>query len=148
MNAINYFFEDVKSCKHQLPTKRWIKQCVGKENHFLGCINFIFCSDEYLRSINAKYLKKTYLTDVISFKHMPPKTTRTVSNKDNAVFGDIFISIERVNENKTTYKTIFAKELQRVMIHGVLHLIGYKDASQKEKELMTKKENKYINLLK
>ena len=146
MNTLNYFFEDAKSCKHQLPAKKWIKQCLTQEGFNVGCINFIFCSDEYLRSINQKYLKKTYLTDVISFKHTPPKNT--ANNKGKVVFGDVFISIDRVKENKTTYKTIFAKELQRVMIHGVLHLIGYKDASQKEKELMTKKENKYINLLK
>ncbi len=146
MNNINYFFEDTKSCKHQLPTKKWIKQCLNQEDFNLGCINFIFCSDEYLRSLNKKYLKKTYLTDVISFKHTPPKTI--VNSAEKVVFGDIFISIERVKENKTTYKTIFAKELRRVMIHGVLHLIGYEDASPKEKEVMTKKENKYINLLK
>ena len=146
MNRVNYFFEDVKNCKHQLPAKYWIKQCVFKENRDLGCLNFIFCSDKYLQSINQKYLKKTYLTDVISFKHTPPKTI--LNNKDNAIFGDVFISIERVRDNKITYKTIFAKELQRVMIHGVLHLIGYKDSTEKEKEMMTKKENNYIILLK
>ena len=146
MNQVNYFFEDVKNCRHQLPAKSWIKQCLIKEKQDLGCINFIFCSDKYLRAINQKYLKKSYLTDVISFKNTPPKTI--VSNKINAVFGDVFISVERVKENKITYKTIFAKELQRVMIHGVLHLIGYKDSTEKEKEMMTKKENNYINLLK
>ena len=143
---INYFFEDVKNCKHQLPSKKWIKQCLEKEEHEVGCINFIFCSDNYLKLINKKYLKKTYLTDVISFKHSPPKEVKV--SKKNTVFGDVFISIERVKENKTTYKTIFAKELQRVMIHGVLHLIGYEDKSKKEKEIMTNKENIYINLIK
>ena len=107
----------------------------------IGCINFIFCSDNYLLTLNKKYLGKTYLTDVISFNQQQ-KTTATPP----LVFGDIYVSIERVKENKKKYKTIFAKELKRVMIHGSLHLIGYNDKSEKEKKLMVKKENFYINL--
>ena len=145
MNQINYFFEDVKSCKHQLPAKSWIKRCIDNENFYIGCINFIFCSDKYLNKINKTYLKKTYLTDVITFQTNLPKIGQ-VNNKKN-IFGDVFISIERVKENKKIYKTIFAKELQRVMIHGVLHLVGYNDKTDYEKKIMTKKENQYINLL-
>ena len=145
MNQINYFFEDVKSCKHQLPAKSLIKQCVDNETFRVGCINFIFCSDKYLKKINQTYLKKMYLTDVITFRTTPPKIS-PVNNKKN-IFGDVFISIERVKENKKIYKTIFAKELQRVMIHGVLHMLGYNDKTDYEKKIMTKKENQYINLL-
>ena len=142
MSQIKYFIEEIKNCRHQLPAKKWLKLCAAKEKREIGCLNFIFCSDIYLKRLNEKYLNKSYLTDVISFKsdyenHAKPKL----------VSGDIFISVDRVKENKNTYKTIFAKELQRVMIHGLLHLIGYNDSTKKEKELMRKKENSYINLL-
>lgn len=140
MSQINYFFEDVKSCKHQLPPKKWIRACLVKEQQEFECVNFIFCSDVYLQELNKKYLNKSYLTDVISFNF-------TAGANNNLLSGDIFISVDRVRENKVLYKTIFAKELQRVMIHGVLHLIGYHDSTDKEKEIMTLKENLYINLL-
>ena len=108
----------------------------------IGCINFIFCSDDYLLHLNKKYLGKTYLTDVISFN----QKNHATKDKSPLVFGDIYISLERVRENKKKYKTIFAKELKRVMIHGVLHLVGYIDKSEKEKSLMFEKENFYINI--
>lgn len=144
MPQINYFFEDVKECKHQLPTKSWVKLCVKQEAWTLGCVNFIFCSDIYLKNINKKYLKKSYFTDVISFKHDIPGFK--ASKKNNVIFGDVFISLDRVRENKSTYKTIFMEELKRVMIHGVLHLMGYNDSTESEKKIMTKKEDTYINL--
>ena len=145
MNTINYFFEDIKSYKHQLPKKAWIQQCLKKEKQTAGCINFIFCSDLYLQKINKEYLKKSNFTDVIAFQFQQPSFT--YNNKKKLVFGDVFISIERVKENKKIYKTIFAKEIQRVMVHGVLHLIGYKDKTKKEKAIMTVKENLYLNLI-
>jgi probable rRNA maturation factor len=145
MNAINYFFEDIKSYKHQLPKKMWIQQCLKKEKQTAGCINFIFCSDLYLQKINKEYLKKSDFTDVIAFQFQKPSFT--YKNTKNLIFGDVFISIERVKENKKIYKTIFSKEIQRVMIHGVLHLIGYNDKTKKEKEVMTVKENLYLTLI-
>jgi rRNA maturation RNase YbeY len=98
-----------------------------------------------LQKINKKYLNKSYFTDVISFKHNHESVFH--ENQDSLVFGDVFISIDRVKENKKLYNTIFAKELQRVMIHGVLHLMGHKDSTKKEKMLMREKEYIYINLL-
>tara|TARA_B100000579_G_C21994217_1_gene472276 strand:- start:35 stop:475 length:441 start_codon:yes stop_codon:yes gene_type:complete len=145
MSKINYFFEDLKPCKHQLPNKRWVSLCVAEEGRGVGCLNFIFCSDVYLKKINEKYLKKSYLTDVISFMSSPHNLGHT--EEDQLVFGDVFISLERVKENKTTYKTTLLKELKRVMIHGVLHLMGYTDENKKTKSIMTKKENLYINLI-
>ena len=142
MSRVNYFFEDIKECRHQLPAKKWLITCLRNENWEVGCINFIFCSDDYLKKINKKYLNRTYLTDVISFKQEYDNCSETI----NTVFGDVFISLERVKENKVIYKTIFAKELKRVMIHGVLHLIGYDDKAESEKTLMRKKEAIYINL--
>jgi len=103
-----------------------------------------FQSDKFitLQMRNKKYLKKSYLTDVISFNH-----NAAPDSKRNVISGDVFISVDRVRENKDLYKTVLAKELQRVMIHGVLHLIGYSDSTKARKTLMTKKENLYINLL-
>ena len=144
MSQVNYFFEDVKSCSEHLPSKLWVKRCFEKEAQILGCINFIFCSDIYLQKINKKYLHKSYLTDVISFKHSISDMKK--SKKSDDIFGDVFISLERVDDNKSRYKTIFADELKRVMIHGSLHLMGYNDSTKKEKEIMTEKENTYINL--
>ena len=144
MSQVNYFFEDVKRCTEKLPNKLWVKQCFKKEGQNLGCVNFIFCSDIYLQKINKKYLHRSYFTDVISFKHSVSGVKN--SEKNDAIFGDIFISLERVNDNKSRYKTIFAEELKRIMIHGALHLMGYNDSTEKEKAIMTKKENIYINL--
>ena len=144
MSQVNYFFEDIKKCSYQLPNKAWIKLCFEKETKKLGCINFIFCSDICLQKINKKYLQKSYFTDVISFKHTISNAEK--SEQGDVIFGDVFISLERVDDNKSRYKTIFAEELRRVMIHGALHLMEYNDSSEKEKAIMTKKENTYINL--
>ena len=144
MSSINYFFENTPRFKYGMPPKKWIKKCLTYENKHIGVLNFIFCSDKYLQKVNKKYLGKSYLTDVISFKYDPPGFAK--KGPKNYIDGDVFISIERVKENKKTYKTIFATELKRVMIHGALHLIGFKDYSKKEKAIMRKKENTYIKI--
>ena len=144
MVIINYFFEETTPFKSALPTKKWILNCLYKEGWGAGNINFIFCSDNYLQKINKQYLGKTTLTDVISFELPPPGFKQVPENP--LVFGDVFISIDRIKENHKRYKTIFAKELKRVMIHGVLHLIGFNDKSKEEKLLMRQKENTYIDL--
>ena len=144
MSDINYFFENTPRFKYGIPPKKWIRKCLSCENKYIGVLNFIFCSDKYLQKLNKKYLKRSYFTDVISFKNAPPILEK--KGNENHIYGDIFISIERVKENKKTYKTIFATELKRVMIHGALHLIGFKDSSEKEKAIMRKKENTYIKI--
>ena len=141
---INYFFEDIQIFKYGIPPKKWLKLCLLKEKKSLGVLNFIFCSDSYLKNINKKYLEKSYFTDVISFKSDPPGFLKPELIEH--LSGDIFISIDRVRENAKTYKTIFATELRRVMIHGVLHLIGFKDDSKKEKLRMRDKEESYIKI--
>ena len=93
--------------------------------------------------MNKKYLNKAYLTDVISFEHHKPKFMEE-SHAKKLVSGDIFVSIDRVRENKRTYNTIFMKELKRVMVHGALHLIGFKDSTKKDRVIMLAKENIYI----
>ena len=143
-NRINYFFQNIKPFKNGLPTKGWLKLCLLKENRKIGRINVIFCSDTYLNKLNKEHLNNSDLTDVISFKYAAADLLDT-DNLD-FVFGDIFISVDRVRENKNLYNAIFADELKRVVIHGALHLIGYNDKSKKDKLLMTEKENLYLKL--
>ena len=144
MNRIRYFFENINEFSYGLPPKKWIKLCVDQEGGSIEQLNFIFCSDKYLQNLNKKYLKRSLLTDVIAFPHEYPEFLKILPSR--CVSGDVFISIERIKENRKKYNTIFAKELMRVMIHGTLHLLGFKDSSIEEKLIMRKKENKYIKL--
>ena len=102
-------------------------------------LNYIFCTDEYLREINIQFLKHKTYTDIITFNYNPSKTE---------IEGEIYISIDRVRENADTYKTDFLTELNRVMIHGVLHLLGYNDKNKSEKRAMREKEDSYLSLRK
>jgi len=132
-----YFFNEKSTFKlKQLKHKRnWIKNTIESENYSLKSINFIFCSDVYLLNINQQYLNHDTYTDIITFDNSEIK---------NQIESDIFISIDRVRENAKSYKVNLPTELHRIMIHGTLHLLGYKDKSPKEKELMTVKENEYL----
>jgi rRNA maturation RNase YbeY len=116
--------------------KKWIEFAIHQENKELGEINYIFCNDKYLVDINIKELKHNTLTDIISLDY-------TVQN---IISGDIYISIERIDDNARIFKTHFRNELQRVMIHGVLHYCGYSDKTTKEKETMRSKEDYYLSL--
>lgn len=113
----------------------WIKEAIANEQKKLGEINYIFCDDDYLLEKNQTYLNHDTYTDIITFDY----------SEENSVSGDIFISIERLKENARKFAVPFDTELRRVMIHGVLHLIGYKDKSDKEKKLMREKEDFYLN---
>jgi len=134
MKKINYFFLDLPEFTKSIPTKSWLMDCIEKEGRLALKIDFMFCSDFYLQKLNKKYLNHNTLTDVITLDYSFKKH----------LLGDIFISIDRVKENANTYETTFKKELSRVMIHGILHLIGYNDKSIHEKEIMRKMENKYL----
>jgi len=122
--------------KNKAKLKLWIKSVVEKEKHTLGTINYVFCNDAELLEINLKHLNHNTFTDIITFDY-------TEGVKINS---DIFISINRVEENAKKFKVSFEEELHRVMIHGVLHLCGYKDKSKSDTELMRKKENWALNL--
>lgn len=139
MASISYFTEDTT---FQITQKRslssWIKQAILEEGYQLELLNFIFCSDNYLLSINKQYLDHDYFTDIITFGQ---------SEDPSTIEGDIFISIDRVKENADIFNTQFSQELFRVMIHGVLHLCGYADHSSQEKEQMRNKETYYLNIL-
>jgi probable rRNA maturation factor len=134
--AINYFIEDVENIKIQ---KRiisgWIKKCIDYYRKKTGNINFIFCSDEFLKDINIQYLKHDYYTDIITFNY----------NEGLVLSGDIYISTDRVYENSVQFKVSFLNELLRVIIHGVLHLVGFNDNSQKDKNEMRKIEEFWLS---
>lgn len=135
MRRISYFFEEFPEIENKLPTKKWITQCVKKENKEIIKIEFFFSTDTYLNKLNKKHLNHNTLTDVITLDYSTKKH----------IIGDIFISVDRITENSKQYQTTFKRELARVMIHGVLHLIGYKDKSIDEKIIMREKENEYLD---
>lgn len=124
--------------KRKTELKNWIASIVKKEKHALGELNYIFVSDESLLKINIEYLKHNTYTDIITFNY----------NEGKKIAGDIFISVDRVKENSQKFDVTFEEELHRVMIHGVLHLCGYKDKTRADSDLMRKKENLSLRRLK
>lgn len=116
--------------------RQWIAKSALKEKRAIGEINYIFCSDRYLLSLNQQYLNHNTLTDIITFDNTEGKT----------ISGEIYISTERVSENSIKYDVVMEKELRRVMIHGVLHLCGYKDKGATQKSVMRKKEDACLSL--
>lgn len=138
MMSIKYFSEDVSFPE---PKKRrttdWIKSIIGAEGKKCGSISFIFCSDEYLLEMNKKYLNHDYYTDIITFDDV----------EGDLINGDIFISVDRILENSNVFNTTFENELCRILAHGVLHLLGYKDKNAKDKKVMKFKEDYYLKLL-
>jgi len=137
--SVTYFNEDVPFPKlKRRSTTNWIKETIRLEEKSIGDISFIFCSDDYLLEVNKKYLTHDYYTDIITFDYV----------EDGIISGDIFISTDRVKENAKLFSTSMENELNRVLVHGVLHLLGYKDKIKKDKTLMTFKENYYLNVLK
>ncbi len=116
----------------------WIKRVLEIEQHNTCQIQYIFCNDNTLLEINKKYLKHDSLTDIISFNY---------NEELGIIAGDIFISYERIVENAKTYHVSIRDELHRVIVHGVLHLLGYDDKTLKQKKIMREKENYYLNML-
>ena len=114
----------------------WLEKVVSNENKKLGEIVIIICKDDYLLEKNIKFLNHDTLTDVISFDY----------STDKNISGDIFVSIDRIKENAKTYNVTFLKELDRVMVHGLLHLLGYNDKAEKDAKEMKKKENFYLSI--
>lgn len=133
---IHFFAEDITyTLKQKALVRTWIRNTIAEEGYKLRELNFIFCTDEYLLSINQQYLKHDTYTDIITFDN---------SEKKLEVSGDIFISLDRVRENALHFKVNENDELHRVMIHGTLHLLGYPDKGNVAKALMTGKENLYL----
>ena len=137
MKKINYHFVETTVSRNNLCAKYKLADFILGEKRVAKEINFIFCNDDYLQKINEKYLQHTDLTDVITFDH---------SQEENLI-GDIYISTERVRENASKFNSTFKSEIARVMIHGILHLIGYNDKSKIEKKGMREMENKFLKRL-
>jgi rRNA maturation RNase YbeY len=129
--------------KPNIANQELISQCIKTiaedELYGLNSITYIFLSDEELLDINKKFLNHDYYTDVITFD---------LSNKEKELNGEIYISVDRVKENAVEYEENYKDELHRVMIHGILHLVGYKDKTKKEEETIRLKENHYLSLMK
>ena len=136
MLDINY--EDVDDLSlNDIDLTNWISKVCINENYNLGDISLIFCSDEYLLDMNRTHLDHDYYTDIITFDY----------TDNQIVSGDLFISIDRVRDNASDFNVSFDHELHRVIIHGVLHLCGYKDKSDDEEKLMRTKENNALSLI-
>jgi rRNA maturation RNase YbeY len=116
---------------------RWIKSIIKKEGKTCGELSVIFCSDEFLLGINQQFLKHDYFTDIITFDYSSGKN----------IAGEIYISIDRVKDNATSLGVTFPQELKRVIIHGVLHLLGYRDSTKAQKQAMRLREDACLSLL-
>ncbi|MCR4910580.1 MAG: rRNA maturation RNase YbeY [Bacteroidales bacterium] len=136
---IRYYCEDISfKLKDKALNNKWLKMVAASELRKIGDINIIFCSDNYILDVNMKYLQHDYFTDIITFDYC----------EKDILSGDLFISIDSVRENALFYGTEFPEELSRVMVHGVLHLIGYDDHTEEDIKTMRSKENYYLDLRK
>ncbi|HEX8016504.1 MAG TPA: rRNA maturation RNase YbeY [Flavobacterium sp.] len=131
---INFNYETDFNLENEKVFTDWLSAVIVSEKKNEGEINYIFCDDEYLHKINVEYLDHDTLTDIISFDY-------TVGNELN---GDIFISVERVEDNAKDFNVSFDEELKRVLAHGILHYCGYKDKTDEDAELMRLKEDEKI----
>lgn len=135
---INFFSEDVDfQPANPIKTKRWIKGVIERAGAKLNEINYIFCSDEYLLDINKEHLDHDYFTDIITFDN---------SEEEGEIEADIFISIDRVKENAENENKSFDDEMRRVLVHGVLHLLGFEDSTVELKNKMHEKEDENLAL--
>ncbi len=135
---IVFNYETPFELPNEIQTQEWIQKVVADNGFEIGEINYVFCDDNYLHKLNVEFLNHDTLTDIISFDNTLGKL----------ISGDIFISIERVEENAKDFKVSFENELHRVMIHGVLHYMGFKDKSDDDKIKMRNTENAALSLLK
>jgi rRNA maturation RNase YbeY len=133
--SISFYYEQI-----ELPDlnynqlSRWLKSILRHHRKKLGNISFIFCSDLYLLEINIKFLNHDYLTDIITFDYVEGDT----------ISGDIYISVDRVLENSVIFHSGYNEECKRVIVHGLLHLLGNKDETPMEREIMRKLEDQFL----
>ena len=136
--AVQFFFlETTITLKERNRLKVFIIELFRKEKKSIGELNYIFCSDKYLLSINKEFLQHDFYTDILTFD---------LSETKNRVDGEIYISLDRVRDNAIVFMSSLNKEFHRVIFHGALHLCGYKDKSPKEEAVMREAENKYLDL--
>jgi probable rRNA maturation factor len=133
---ISFNYETSFKLKNKSDYLKWLSLVIQSENKTEGDINYVFCDDDYLIEMNQQYLNHNTLTDIISFDY----------SVGNELHGDVFISIQRVQENAVEFKVSFEEELNRVMVHGILHYCGYKDKSIEDEKIMRLKEDEKIKL--
>ena len=134
---VSYFFEDTDfKFKNRRLNNMWLKMVAESEIKKLGALSIIFCSDNYILDINQRYLQHDYFTDIITFDYC----------EVNTLSGDLFISVDSVRENSIFYNVDFETELNRVIVHGLLHLIGYDDHTEDDIKVMREKENYYLDI--
>ena len=140
MHPIQFHTQDISfNLPHKTKLRKWIENVVQSNgNRTLKGIQYVFCSDAFLLTLNKDYLHHDTFTDIITFDN---------SDHVNEIEADIFISIERIRENAVKWQVPVDQELNRVMIHGVLHLLGFNDKTKEDKVLMREKENECLNLL-
>jgi len=135
---IDFNFEEIDKPNINLDlVEKWISNVITRNSKSVGDLTYIFCSDEYLLEINKEYLNHNYFTDIITFNYC----------EGDVVSGDIFISVDTVLDNANTFDVSFDNELNRVIIHGILHLIGFDDKSDEDQDEMTRQENISLELL-
>lgn len=136
-SEFNFHSENISFTLNKKPAIiSWLSYSIKNENKIPGEISYIFCSDQYLHELNVKHLNHNTLTDIITFDYC----------EKNRVNGDLFISIDRVKDNAKSFNSSIENELHRVMIHGILHLCGYKDKTLEDQNVMSAKEDFYLNL--
>ncbi len=133
---ISFNYETDFKLENEAKISEWISKAINSENCKEGELNYIFCSDDYLHKINVDFLNHDTLTDIISFDYSVGKE----------LHGDVYISVERVEDNAKDFDVSFEDELARVMIHGILHYCGYKDKSDEDAKLMRTKEDYYLGV--
>lgn len=134
---VAFYFQDTDfKLKHKTRIKKWLKLVAESEVYVLADISVIFCSDNYILDINQRFLQHDYFTDIITFDY----------TEGDRISGDLFISVDSVRENSLEYGTEFDDELHRVIVHGILHLIGYDDHTEDEIKVMRSKEDYYLSL--
>ncbi len=134
---ITFNYETDFKLEDESKISNWISTCIKKYAFTEGELNYIFCDDEYLHKLNVEFLKHDTLTDIISFDYSVGKE----------ISGDIFISVERVKENAIKYSQNTENEINRVIIHGVLHYCGFKDKNEEEKNIMRAQEDSCLSVL-
>jgi len=138
LNNIHFFSEDLNYRLRNIKRiRQWILHTIEKEGEELDTINYIFTTDLYLHKINVDYLNHDTFTDIITFEY---------NAEEEPILSDIYISLDRCKENAKELNIPLTTEIHRILIHGVLHLLGYKDKNKKDKELMTSKEDYYLSL--
>lgn len=136
-SGIHFYSNEVKSpLRQKKKASGWIEGAVLDHKKYVGNVSINFCRDEFLLEINLKHLNHNYLTDIITFNY----------NEEDVISGDIFISIDRIKENAKKYNCKIKDELNRIMIHGILHLLGYDDNTERQKAVMREKEDYYLSL--